>query len=264
VKSARVAVITGGGSGLGRATAEVLAAKGYSCVVTGRREEPVVRTSQSLAANGAIAEPVVADVTNEEDRAKLVDRALELFGRLDVLVNNAGISHQAPLLAVRSENWRQVMATNLEAMFFLSQAALPPMREQHFGRIVNIASVYGSLAMNGQLYASKLEVDTPLGPTRQVAYHASKGGVLNLTRDLAVAVAPWGITVNCVSPGMFLTEQSDAVSDPKVVEQLTKMTPLGRLGDPAEVGHAVAFLASDEAGFITGIDLRVDGGWALW
>jgi NAD(P)-dependent dehydrogenase (short-subunit alcohol dehydrogenase family) len=118
--------------------------------------------------------------------------------------------------------------------------------------------------MNGDFYASRLPTDTVLGPTRQVAYHASKGGVLNLTRDLAVAVAPWGITVNCVSPGMFLTEQSDAVSDPGVVEQLKKMTPLRRFGDPAEVGHAVAFLASDEAGFITGVDLRVDGGWALW
>lgn len=260
----RVALVTGAGTGLGRATAEVLATKGYRCVVAGRREETIVGTSERLAANGATAEPVVADITDEDDRAKLVNRALDLFGRLDVLVNNAGTSHQAPLLAARPEDWRAVMATNLEAMFFLSQAVLPSMRERHFGRIVNIGSVYGSLAMNGDFYASRLPTDTPFGPTRQVAYHASKGGVVNLTRDLAVAVAPWGITVNCVSPGMFLTEQSDAVSDSRVVEQLTKMTPLGRFGDPVEVGHAIAFLASDEASFITGVDLRVDGGWSLW
>jgi NAD(P)-dependent dehydrogenase (short-subunit alcohol dehydrogenase family) len=260
----RVALITGAGSGLGRATAVVLARRGYRCVLAGRREEAIRSASQEIAASGVEAEPVVVDVTDEEGRARLIARSIEVFGRLDVLVNNAGISHQSPLLASRPEDWRAVMVTNLEAMFFLSQAALRPMRNQKFGRIVNIGSVYGSLAMNGRLYASMLSLDTDLGPTRQVAYHASKGGVRSLTKDLAVAVAPWGITVNCISPGMFLTEQSRAVVNESALEELTRMTPVGRLGDPAEIGHAVAFLASDEAAFITGVDLKVDGGWSIW
>ncbi len=138
------------------------------------------------------------------------------------------------------------------------------MRAQAFGRIINIGSVYGSLGVNAQFYGSMLNPDTPDGPTRQVSYHTSKGGVLNLTRDLAIAVAPWGVTVNCISPGMFITEQSRAVVDPEVITALSRMTPAGRFGDPPEIGHAVAFLASEEAAFITGIDLKVDGGWSIW
>jgi NAD(P)-dependent dehydrogenase (short-subunit alcohol dehydrogenase family) len=242
----------------------LLARKGYRCVLAGRREDAIRQASEELAAGGAQAEAVVADITVPADRARLVERCLSTFGRLDVLVNNAGIARQAPLLAATPEDWRAVMATNLEAMFFLAQAALPAMRDQRFGRIVNIGSVYGSLGMNAQLYAAMLPGDTPQGPVRQPSYHASKGGVLNLTRDLAVAVAPWGLTVNCISPGMFLTEQSEAVVDAEVIATLVRMTPAARMGDPLEIGHAVAFLASEEASFITGIDLKVDGGWSLW
>jgi NAD(P)-dependent dehydrogenase (short-subunit alcohol dehydrogenase family) len=260
----RVAIITGAGSGIGRATALVLSGKGYRCLLAGRREAAIRATAAEAAASGGTAEAIVADIRGPEDRDAIVKRCLAAFGRLDVLVNNAGISHQAPLLAASPEDWRAVMATNLEAMFFLSQAALPAMRSQQFGRIINIGSVYGSLGMNAQLYGTKLAADTPHGPTRQVGYHASKGGVVNLTRDLAIAVAPWGVTVNCVSPGMFLTEQSAAVVDAAVIAALVRMTPVARMGDPPEIGHAVAFLASEEAGFITGIDLKVDGGWSLW
>jgi NAD(P)-dependent dehydrogenase (short-subunit alcohol dehydrogenase family) len=259
-----VALITGAGSGLGRATAIVLAGKGYRCVLAGRREAPLCSAVDEIVAGGGTAEPLVADITVPEDRSRTVDRCVTAFGRLDVLVNNAGISHQAPLLAATPEDWRMVMATNLDAMFFLAQAALPTMRAQNFGRIVNIGSVYGSLGMNAQLYSTILAAETQHGPTRQVGYHSSKGGVLNLTRDLAIAVAPWGVTVNCISPGMFLTEQSKAVVDPEVIAALTKMTPAGRFGDPPEIGHAVAFLASEEAAFITGVDLKVDGGWSIW
>ena len=260
----RVALITGAGSGLGRATALVLAEKGYRCVLAGRREAAIQETNERIAAGGGVAAPVVADVTAPADRTALVEGCLSRFGRLDILVNNAGISHQAPLLAATPDDWQRVLATNLEAMFFLAQAALPTMRANGFGRIVNIGSVYGSLGMNAQLYGSMLAADTPQSPTRQIAYHASKGGVLNLTRDLAIAVAPWGVTVNCISPGMFLTEQSKKVVDTDVIAALIKMTPMGRMGEPREIGHAVAFLASDEAAFITGVDLKVDGGWTLW
>ena len=178
----RVALITGAGSGLGRATAIVLAQKGYRCVLAGRREAATGSVADEIVASGGTAEPVVADITVPEDRSRIVERCVTTFGRLDVLVNNAGISHQAPLLAATPEDWRAVMATNLDAMFFLAQAALPTMRAQQFGRIINIGSVYGSLGLNAQLYGTMLAADTPHGPTRQVGYHASKGGVLNLTR----------------------------------------------------------------------------------
>jgi len=260
----RVALITGAGSGLGRATALVLAQKGYRCVLAGRRAAAISGVAAEIVAGGGTAEAVVADITVPDDRSRLVERCSAAFGRLDVLVNNAGIAHQAPLLAATPEDWRRVMATNLDAMFFLAQAALPTMRAQHYGRIVNIGSVYGSLGMNAQFYGTMLAAETTDGPTRQVGYHASKGGVLNLTRDLAIAVAPWGVTVNCISPGMCLTEQSKAVVDPAVIAALSRMTPAGRFGDPPEIGHAVAFLASEEAAFITGIDLKVDGGWSIW
>jgi NAD(P)-dependent dehydrogenase (short-subunit alcohol dehydrogenase family) len=260
----RVALITGAGSGLGRATAIVLARKGTRCVLAGRREAAIQSAADEIVASGGTALPVVTDITVPADRGRIVERCVTAFGRLDVLVNNAGISHQAPLLAATPEDWRTVMATNLDAMFFLAQAALPTMRAQKFGRIINIGSVYGSLGMNAQLYGTMLAAETPHGPTRQVGYHTSKGGVLNLTRDLAIAVAPWGVTVNCISPGMFLTEQSKAVVDPDVIAALARMTPAGRFGDPPEIGHAVAFLASEEAAFITGVDLKVDGGWSIW
>jgi NAD(P)-dependent dehydrogenase (short-subunit alcohol dehydrogenase family) len=124
--------------------------------------------------------------------------------------------------------------------------------------------VYGSLGLNAALYAGLFPDDEGAGPTRQPAYHASKGAVLNLTRDLAVAVARDGITVNTVSPGMFLTEQSRGIVNDDVVRELSAMTPLGRFGEPREVAAAIGFLVSEQASFVTGAELRVDGGWTIW
>jgi len=209
---------------------------------------------------------IPSDVTIAADRARIVSECLRHFGQIDILVNNAGISRKAPLLDYGEEDWRQVMNTNLESCFFLSKAVIPHMRDRQWGRIINIASVYSTLVLNNDLYSEILpkENERGLGPTRQPAYHASKGGLLTLTRDLAVAVARWGITVNAISPGMFMTEQSKAVVNEEVKRKLEAMTPIGRFGDPPEIGYAVRFLASDEASFITGIDLRVDGGWSIW
>ncbi len=259
----RVAIVTGAGSGLGRATAHVLGTSSVACVLVGRRADAL----QATAADGEFPAGVItisADVASAEDRARIVADTIERFGRIDILVNNAGVSGRSPLLTYDQESWRRVMETNVEAMFFLSQAVLPTMRDQHYGRIVNIGSVYGSLALNSSLYPDMFPPDEGEGPTRQPAYHTSKGAVLNLTRDLAAAVAAWGVTVNTISPGMFLTEQSKGIVSDEVIETLSRMTPAGRLGDPPEIGCAVRFLASEEAAFITGVELRVDGGWSIW
>ncbi|MGD0943935.1 MAG: SDR family oxidoreductase [Acidimicrobiales bacterium] len=262
-REARVALVTGAAAGLGRAIAEVLCDKGFRCSLLDCRRDVLAAAALEISRRGQV-ECSVGDVTIAADRDQAVKATLDAFGRVDVLVNNAGISHAEPLLATKPSDWLPVMATNVEAMFFLSQAVIGPMRSQGYGRIINIGSVYGSLGLNGALYASMLAEDTADGPVRQVAYHASKGAVLNMTRELAAAVGRWGITVNSVSPGMFLTEQSRAVANEAVTGALTKLTPLGRMGVPPEVGYAVAFLASDEASFITGVDLRVDGGWSIW
>jgi NAD(P)-dependent dehydrogenase (short-subunit alcohol dehydrogenase family) len=258
---ARVAIVTGAGTGIGQAIARALAEAGMRCLAVGRRQEPLEETA-ATDADGRIG-TIAADVTVAADRDRVVAAALERHGRIDVLVNNAGVSGIAPLLELDEADWRRVMATNLDAAFFMAQAVLPAMRDRRWGRIVNIGSVYGTLALNPALYDA-FPFDDVRGPTRQPAYHSSKGAVLNLTRDLAVAVAPWGVTVNTVSPGMIITDQSRGLLSDRVKQALADMTPLGRFGEPREIAHAVRFLASDEAAFITGAELRVDGGWSIW
>jgi len=258
----RVAIVTGAGTGLGKATAEVLGESGVVCVLVGRRPEPLAAVASGTFPAGVLV--VEADTSDADDRTRIVAVTLERFGRIDILVNNAGVSGRGPLLEYGVDDWRRVFSINLEALFFLSQAVLPTMRRQGYGRIVNIGSVYGSLGLNADLYPGMFGESEPGGPVRQPAYHTSKGGVLNLTRDLAAAVARWGITVNTLSPGMFLTEQSRGIVSEEVIRSLSAMTPAGRFGEPREIGYAVRFLASEEAAFITGAELRVDGGWSIW
>jgi NAD(P)-dependent dehydrogenase (short-subunit alcohol dehydrogenase family) len=258
----RVAIVTGAGTGIGQAIAIALAEKGIRTVIVGRRSEPLAETV-ALSPTPDLIVAMGGDIADADARQRVASDTLKQFGRIDILVNNAGVSSIAPLLSSTEEEWRRVMATNVDAAFFMAQAVLPSMRERQWGRIINIGSVYGVLGMNPAYYEAFTE-DPEFGPKRQPAYHTSKGAILNLTRDLAVAVAKWKVTVNTVSPGMIITEQSRGIISPEVIRRLSEGTPLGRFGKPEEIAHAVRFLASDEAAFITGEEIRVDGGWTIW
>lgn len=262
--TARTAIVTGGGSGLGRATALALAGAGYGVVIAGRREGSLEMTKRLSAGCVGSVVTVPCDVTSAEDRQQLVDAAVDGFERVDVLVNNAGVGIKGPLLDYSASQWRAVFETNVEGPFFLSQLIAPVMRGQGGGRIINVSSVYGSLGRDDRLYGERPELDAARGPVCDVAYHASKGALTNLTRQLAVVLAPWGVTVNAISPGMFATEMSETAIAGETRGRLERATPVGRLGLPEEVGHAVLYLASEGAAFTTGVNLCVDGGWTAW
>jgi NAD(P)-dependent dehydrogenase (short-subunit alcohol dehydrogenase family) len=210
---------------------------------------------------------VQADVTEAEGRKAVIDQTLDRWGSIDVLVNNAATSRWMPFLDYEEAAWDEVIATNLTAAFLLSKDVLAVMRDYGWGRIINIGSVYGRLALNNAFYRDRLPAisSNDRGPVRASAYHASKGGLLTLTRELAVAAAGWGVTVNIVSPGMIRTETvADRTRGDAGTNPLERMTPLGRYGDPEEVANVVRFVASDGASFMTGSELVVDGGWSLW
>jgi NAD(P)-dependent dehydrogenase (short-subunit alcohol dehydrogenase family) len=258
----RTVLITGGGTGIGRAIATRFVADGKRCAIVGRREDPLQEVAQALGRDWV--EVIVADVADASAHDGIVDACEQRFGPVDILVNNAGTNHHRAILDFSVEEWRRVFATNLEAAMFLSQRTLAGMRDSGFGRIVNIASVYGHLALDRRYYGERFPEETPgnRGPIRSPAYHSSKAGLLNLTRDLAVAAGPWGVTVNSVSPGMIGLEEKPF--DEETRRRLVASTPLRRLGKPSEVAGLVAYLASDEAAFVTGADMIIDGGWTIW
>jgi 3-oxoacyl-[acyl-carrier protein] reductase len=237
----RVALVTGASRGIGRAVARALAARGASVVVAARGENarPV---ADEIRQAGGTGEPVALDVTEPESVAAAVAFTLEQFGRVDILINNAGITRDQLMLRMKREDWDAVIATNLTAAFTTSQAVLKPMIKQRSGRIINITSVVGQSGNAGQ-----------------ANYAASKAGLIGFTKALALEVASRQVTVNAVAPGLIDTDMTRAVSD-AAQEDWAARSPLKRLGQPEDIAGAVVFLASDEAAYITGHVLAVNGG----
>jgi 3-oxoacyl-[acyl-carrier protein] reductase len=239
--SGKIAIVTGASRGIGRGIAMTLAARGAYVVATARGENAVDAVSQIQEA-GHRAEAAALEVTDPASVDALIGGVLERHGRIDILVNNAGITRDQLLLRMKREDWDHVIATNLTASFALSQAAIKPMLKQRSGRVINISSVVGQTGNAGQ-----------------ANYAASKAGLIGFSKALARELASRNITVNVVAPGLIETDMTKAITE-KAHGDWTSQIPLGRLGTTADVAAAVCFLASDEASYITGQVLAVNGG----
>jgi 3-oxoacyl-[acyl-carrier protein] reductase len=237
----KVAVVTGASRGIGRGIALALASRGAVVVAAARGENAAATVAEIVAAGGK-AEVAAVDVTDAESAVALVSGVLERHGRIDILVNNAGVARDQLVLRMKRGDWDAVIAANLTGAFVTSQAAVKPMVRQRGGRIINISSVVGQMGNAGQ-----------------VNYAASKAGLIGMSKALAKEVASRGITVNVVTPGLVDTDMTRAITD-KAQDDWSGQIPLGRIGTADDVAAAVCFLASDEASYITGHVLAVNGG----
>ncbi|NCQ35097.1 3-oxoacyl-[acyl-carrier-protein] reductase [bacterium] len=239
----RVALVTGGSRGIGRACAEALAGAGAFVVVNYRSgEAAAAETVAAIEAAGGHAEAMGFDVSVMEDVAQAVDAIVKQHGRLDILVSNAGIAIDQLLLRVKPEEVARTFATNVEGAIWCAKAAIRPMMRKRWGRIIHLSSVVGETGNPGQ-----------------AVYAASKAALIGLTKTLAREYASRGVTVNAVAPGYIETDMTDALNE-EVRQAIVDQTPLGRVGRPEEIAAAVLYLASQEAGYVTGQVLRVNGG----
>ncbi len=245
----KVAVVSGAGRGIGRAIALALAKAGADMVVFSRTEEQFLSTAADIEALGRHALGLRVDVSVREDVESMVKTTLDSYGHLDILVNNAGMNPSYTLTErVKEEHWDMIMEVNLRGAFRCSQRVIPVMKEQGGGCIINVASVAGLKA----LYKCS-------------AYSASKGGLIQLTRTMALELAPHNIRVNALCPGFVTTDMTDRLlAHPEEGERVLSLIPMGRAGELGEIAPAAVFLASDAASYVTGAALCVDGGWSAW
>ena len=243
----RVVVVSGASSGLGAQMAKGYAKQGADLVITARRIEKLEKLAEEIRKMGVKCLPIKCDVTNVEDVNNAAKKAEEEFGKVDVLVNCAGSAKNNGVLNMTDEEWQFTIDTDLTSVFYVTRAFANIMKKNNYGRIINIASMYGLVGNSA--------MDT-------VAYHSSKGGVVNFTRAVAAELAKYNITCNAICPGYFATELTeDTLKTEEFTNYMKATVPLGRYGKEGELNAGAIFLASDEASYVTGVILPIDGGY---
>lgn len=239
------AIVTGASRGIGAAVAVELAKLGYKVVVNfNNSESKAIDVLKTIKSNGGDGMIFKADVSNRNEVDEMISAALKEYGKISVLVNNAGVAQQKLFTDISQNDWAKMVNVNLGGAFNCCQSVLPSMIHHKSGKIINVSSIWGTE-----------------GASCEVHYSAVKAGIIGLTKALAKEVAPSGITVNCVAPGCIMTDMLIQDCDEETINQLAEETPLGRIGTPFDVAKAIAFLASEKADFITGQVLGVDGGF---
>ena len=241
----KVAIVTGASRGIGEAIAKQLSSCGAKIILIARNSDQLVAVKETIISNGGIAESMVGDVSNLNSISEVATNTIDKWGRIDILVNNAGIARDNIIMRMKEDDWDSVMNINLKGCFNGIKSVARPMIKNKAGRIINITSVIGQIGNAGQSN-----------------YAASKAGIMGLTKSMAKELGSRNITVNAVAPGYITTDMTNELND-EVKEQLKSSIPLGRLGTPDDVANLVCFLASDEAGYITGQTFNVDGGMVM-
>ena len=241
----KVAIVTGASRGIGEAIAKQLSSCGAKIILIARNSDQLVAVKETIISNGGIAESIAGDVSNLNSISEIVTNTIDKWDRIDILVNNAGIARDNIIMRMKEDDWDSVMNINLKGCFNGIKSVARPMIKNKAGRIINITSVIGQIGNAGQSN-----------------YTASKAGVMGLTKSIAKELGSRNITVNAVAPGYITTDMTNELND-EVKEQLKSSIPLGRLGTPDDVANLVCFLASDEAGYITGQTFNVDGGMVM-
>jgi len=241
----KAALVTGGSRGIGKAIVRRLAEEGAQVLFTGRNGETIRKTKEEFQDEGLKVDGIAADVANPESAAATVSHCIDTFGKIDILVNNAGISKDALAIRMKDSDWDDVLNINLKGAFSFCRAVAKPMMKARYGRIINISSVIGLMGNPGQ-----------------VNYAAAKAGMIGMSKSLAKELAPRGITVNAVAPGFIETDMTSGMKE-EMLEKVVSSIPLGRIGKAEDIAAMTAFLASDEASYITGKVFAVDGGLVM-
>ena len=244
----KVAIVTGASSGLGRQFAICLAEQGANVAIVARRVEKLEEVKQEVEGYGVQCLVLPCDVTDTQQIKNAVDKAVETFGRIDILINNAAAGFATPAVDTSDELWRRVMETNINGVFFFAREVGRVMLKQNYGKIINIGSFHCQVTMNG---------------VPRSGYSTAKGAIYMMTKALAAEWAKHGITVNTLGPGFFASEMSAKVANQAYEDLITNNCPMGRRGNPGELNGAMLFLASDASSYVTGQLLLVDGGWTI-